>query len=467
MVHPRDLTALGELRRVLEPTQVEPVALSADDFATALVRYRIGARGETTGAELRPESLVFDAADAERESDKAARVVGDEVVRLVNRIVAAALSREASDVHVEPEVTGVRVRFRVHGALQDWNETVAPSFARGVVARFKVLSGLDITERRLPQDGRIGLTAGGRELDLRVSTLPSSRGEKVVLRVFEGAGLLRPLDQLFLEPGTLAGVRRALQRPYGTVLIAGGTGSGKSSTLYALLLERRRARPDTNMLMIEDPIEYRLQGITQVQVNAAAGLGFAQVLRAALRQDPDVLAVGETRDAETAHLALEAGMTGHLLLTLLHANHVGGVLQRLESLGCSRTLVGESASFILAQRLVRKLCPLCMKMEPSAPAMVESLVARRLLEKGANVPLPRAAGCEACHHAGFNGRVAITEALAVTDEVRDAIVGGQAAVEVERIAHAQGAFVSFGQCAAQLLARRIIGPGEALLAAAD
>src|SRR6185312_13003322 len=232
--------------------------------------------------------------------------------------------------------TGMRVRFRVEGLLHDWNEPITPSAAKSVVARVKVLAGLDITERRLPQDGRIGLTAGKRDIDLRVSTLPANRGEKIVMRILEAAGSTRALEQIFFEPSVLAAARKALNRPYGGIVVGGPTGSGKTSTLYAVLNERKNTRPDTNIIMVEDPIEYRLPGVTQVQVNAAVGLGFAQVLRSMLRQDPDVIVVGEMRDQDTARIGLEAAMTGHLLLTSLHANNCIAALQRLENLGCGR-----------------------------------------------------------------------------------------------------------------------------------
>lgn len=470
MVSPRNSVALDELRQLLHSVEIEVVAISHDDFALAVQRFRIEPpqRGEVgRGAKaIDPDSLQFDLADQERD-DKAVRVVGDEVVRVVNRILAGALQREASDVHIEPEAAGVRVRYRVQGMLVDAPDLIPPSFAKGVVARLKVLAGLDITDRRAPQDGRIGLSAGYREVDLRVSTLPSSRGEKVVLRVLEGAGLARPLDQLFAEPNTLAAVRAALLRPHGALLVAGATGSGKSSTLYAMLQERRRARPDSSVLMVEDPIEYRLAGVTQVQVNAGIGLGFAQVLRAALRQDPDVITVGETRDPETAHLALESAMTGHLLFTSIHANDAMTTLQRLESLGCSRSLVAQSVALIVVQRLVRRLCSHCAAVEAPTPALLEALAARRLAERGANVALPRAVGCDVCGGTGYAGRVAVTECLALNEELRAVMMAGEGARELMRAAAKAKALHTFSQCASYLMARKVIAATEALLAVAE
>lgn len=471
MVLPRNAAALADLRRVLHTVDFEVAAVSLEDFAHAALRFKLDApRGPESARDglvvVSPDSLAFDAADSEREPDKVARVVGDEVVRAVNRIVAAALTREASDIHIEPEASGVKVRFRVHGMLHDWSEVPPPSFARGIAARLKVLSGLDITNTRTPQDGRIGLVAGARELDLRISTLPSSRGEKVVLRVFEGAGMMRPLEQIFSDPGALNAVRKALQRPHGAIVVAGATGSGKSSSLYSMLNERRRARPDTNVMLIEDPIEYRLQGVTQVQVNANVGLGFAQVLRAALRQDPDVIAVGETRDADTAHMALEAAMTGHLVLTSTHANDVSSVLQRLESLGCGRTLVAEALSFVLVQRLARRLCPSCVRLDQVPPALMENLVARRLVERGSQAPLPRPVGCELCQQTGYQGRMPVVEWWQVTPDARDALIAGAAYAEVLKASAEAKAFQSFGSNASYLMARKLLGTSEALMAVA-
>jgi type IV pilus assembly protein PilB len=471
MVSPRNATALSELRQVVPSLELEVAAISQDDFTLAVQRLRIdgGGRGEAARGVrvIDPDTLQFDVVDQERDADKVVKVVGDEVVRAVSRLIAGALQREASDVHVEPEVGGVRVRYRVQGMLVDAPDVIPPSFAKGVVARIKILAGLDITDRRTPQDGRIGMTAGNREVDLRVSTLPSSRGEKVVLRVLEGAGVSRPLEHIFLEPNLLAAARRAVLRPHGAVLVAGATGSGKSSSLYGMLQERRRARPDSSVLMVEDPIEYRLAGVTQVQVNAGIGLGFAQVLRAALRQDPDVIVVGETRDPETARLALESAMTGHLLFTSLHANDVMATLQRLETLGCSRTLVAQSLALVVVQRLVRRLCAQCARVEAPAPALLDALVARRLAERGASVTLPRAVGCDACNGTGYAGRVAVTEGLALNEELRAALMTGDGFAELAKAAAQARALHTFAQCASFLMARKVIAATEALLAVAE
>jgi type II secretory ATPase GspE/PulE/Tfp pilus assembly ATPase PilB-like protein/CRP-like cAMP-binding protein len=471
MVEPKNPTARADLQRVLHKMDIQVVAISQDDYDQSLTLLKLGKKHE--GDRARPgssaisaDSLSFDVADSERESENAPRVIGEEVVRCVSRIIAEALEREASDVHIEPEAGGVKVRFRVHGVLHDSPEYLPSSFARGIVARLKVLAGLNIAERRQPQDGRIGLTAGRRDVDLRVSTLPASRGEKVVLRVLESSGIMRPLDHTFLEPSVLAAMRNALGRTAGAIIVAGTTGSGKSTSLYSMLADRRKRRPDTNVLMVEDPIEYRMAGATQVQINPAIGLGFPQVLRAMLRQDPDVIVLGETRDADTAELALEAAMTGHLVLTSLHASDVTSTIQRLESFGCQRPLLAQSLSLVVVQRLVRRLCTQCAELDLPPEALADSLVARKLVPSRRRAKAPRAVGCDACGHSGYDGRVAAVEAMTITDELRDALMVGQTLTEVENIATASRVYFPFHLCASYLMGRSIISAADALTAVA-
>jgi len=469
MVNPRDNAALAELRRTLHTMQIVPVAIGLEDFNSALVRLKLlddSGPKKSGGPRINPDSFLFETvAEQDRAAD--ARAVGDDAIRLVNRIIAAGLEREASDIHIEGTAQGFRVRFRANGMLQDWSEPIpATTSLKGVTARIKVLAGLDITERRLPQDGRIGVTTGKREIDLRVSTLPANRGEKIALRILEAAGSTRALEQIFLEPTVLAAARKALNRPYGGIVIAGPTGSGKTSSLYALLNERKVTRPDTNIIMVEDPIEYRLAGVTQVQVNANAGLGFPQVLRSMLRQDPDVIVVGEMRDEDTARIGLEAAMTGHLLLTSLHANHAIAAVQRLENLGTGRALIAQSIHLVLVQRLVRKLCSACRKLDPPVPALLESLVARRIVDKGQQT-LPRAVGCDACGGTGYVGRAAVVEALQINDAVREAIAAGRSLADVHDIATETRALTPFIDYARHLLQKQIISASEVLLSVAD
>ncbi len=465
MVDPTNTASRSELQRVLATSNVAIVAISQDDFNEAYVRLRIDSsanRGaKPTGEIVQPEQLVFDVADQEREA-KQAGPIGDEVVGLANRLIAHAIERGASDVHVDHTVNGPRVRFRVQGQLYGWDYAIPATHGRSLVARLKVLAGLDVTERRLPQDGRLGVRIGRREVDLRISTIPTSRGEKVALRVFEGAAMLRPLETIFHDPAILDAVRGAIQRPYGAIVVAGPTGSGKTSTLYAALGERIRTRPDTNVLTVEDPIEYRLAGVTQVQVNHAVDLGFAKVLRAMLRQDPDVIMVGEVRDEDTARIALEAAMTGHLMLTSLHANNALGVVQRLEHLGCGRPLIGQSLAIALVQRLARRLCPRCTTSDVPPPIVLENLAAHGLAGRPP-VPMPRAVGCPDCGQTGYAGRVAVIEMLLLDDGLRAQIMAGVPLSEIERAASESGALIAFRASALHLMARQLISPAEALL----
>ncbi|HZX95636.1 MAG TPA: ATPase, T2SS/T4P/T4SS family [Myxococcales bacterium] len=471
MVNPRDNVALAELKRTLQTVEIVPVAIGLEDFNSALVRLKLsddpGAAGlRRTAPRINPDSFQFETV-AEQERGTDVRAVGDDAIRLVNRIIAAGLEREASDIHIEPTPQGFRVRFRVNGILQDWSEPLpAGSSLKGITARVKVLAGLDITERRLPQDGRIGIAAGKREIDLRVSTLPASRGEKIALRILEAGASMRRLEEIFFEPAVLAALRKALNRPYGAILVCGPTGSGKTSSLYAVLNERKVTRPDTNIIMVEDPIEYRLGGVTQVQVNAAVGLGFAQVLRSMLRQDPDVIVVGEMRDHETAQLALEAAMTGHLLFSSLHANNAAAAIQRLENLGCSRALIAQSIALVLVQRLVRKLCSACRKLDPPNRALLESLASRGIVRPGEQM-LPRAVGCDACAGTGYVGRAVVVEALQINDAVREAVAAGKPLSEVQQIARESRALLPFVDYARALLQKQVISPSEVLLSIAE
>jgi len=471
MVNPRDQAALAELSRALVSVDIVPVAIGLEDFNSALVRLKLDdARGTartSSSQRVNPDSFNFETI-AEREDAREGRAaMGDEAIKLVNRIIAAGIEREASDIHIEPTAQGFRVRLRINGVLADWNEPMpATASLKGVTARIKVLAGLDITERRLPQDGRIGLNAGRREIDLRVSTLPANRGEKIVLRILEASGSTRQLEQIFFEPAVLAAVRKALNRPYGGIIVAGPTGSGKTSTMYSILNERKVTRPDTNIIMVEDPIEYRLPGVTQVQVNTGVGLGFAQVLRSMLRQDPDVMVVGEMRDDETAQIALESAMTGHLLLTSLHANNSVAALARLENLGCSRAMIAQSVHLVLVQRLVRRLCSNCRKLDPVLPVLHASLVARRIIGKD-DVMLPRPVGCDACGGTGYVGRAAVLECLQMTDGLREAVSSGKSFAEVRNDALADGALLPAVDYARFLLQKQIISASEVLVSLAD
>jgi type IV pilus assembly protein PilB len=469
MVDPLNEAALGDLRRVLEGAEPQVVAISIEDFEAAkrrLKRHRPVVRGGRA-QRIDPNTVAFDDAESKRESDRALQRVGEQVIQLATEVVAAGLERGASDIHLEPMRKGIRVRYRVNGLLSDWEQAVQPQLAKALLARFKVLAQLDIAERRRPQDGRIGVRIGPRRVDLRVSTLPSSEGEKVAVRILEASAMLRSLDQVFVEQRTLRAMRETLQRPYGAIVIAGSTGSGKTSSLYAALHERQTVRPDTNIITVEDPIEYELDGVTQVQVNHAIGLGFAEILRAMLRQDPDVLMIGEVRDSETAQLALEAAITGHLILTSIHASNAGAVIQRFENLGCDRALIAQSVALVLVQRLARRLCPRCTVNAPVSELMRESLVARGLVDPQASTLLPRASGCEACDQTGFLGRIAVVESLRLSEGLRSMLMADRPLDEVLAQAKETGFLIEFPRYAGFMMEQQLIGPAEALLAVAS
>lgn len=342
------------------------------------------------------------------------------VIQLVNRMLRQALRQAASDVHVEPHEAGLRVRLRVDGTLHTaFDRPDVP--ARRVISRLKVMAGLDIAETRLPQDGRIALRLGGRAIDVRMSTLPGHHGERVVLRLLDRSAGLMPLDGLGLEPAQAAALAGLAARPDGIILATGPTGSGKTTTLYSLLA--LAGRDDRNIVTVEDPVEYDLPGISQCQINSEIGMTFAAGLRAVLRQDPDVILVGEIRDRETAQVAAEAALTGHLVLSSVHANSPLATIVRLRELGVADYLISATLRGVLAQRLLRRLCPDCRRPAPPTPDEAAALRAA-----GCAVPalVYQAVGCAACAGSGHAGRVGVFDILAVDDRLRAAIEAGAA-----------------------------------------
>jgi general secretion pathway protein E len=353
------------------------------------------------------------------------------VIRFVNLLIREAHDARASDVHLESTREGLHARFRVDGVLMD-----VPSPPRGlqaaVVSRIKLLAQLDIAERRLPQDGRIRVRLEERELDLRVSTVPTLYGESVVLRLLDRGGRPVALDELGMAPETLERFRALAQRPHGILLATGPTGSGKTTTLYAALGLRQRTAE--KIITVEDPVEYHLEGITQVPVNRKVNMTFEGALRSILRQDPDVLMVGEMRDAETAEIAVQAAMTGHLVFSTLHTNDAASALARLVDLKVETYLVAATLEGVLAQRLVRRICPDCRERYTPDPQAV-ALLARQPVGR---ITLMRGKGCPTCRGTGFRGRTGIFELLVVTDEVKQAIGRMVSAVELRELAQGQG-----------------------------
>jgi type IV pilus assembly protein PilB len=373
---------------------------------------------EPDASQANGSRLILPGADSGK--NLAAAIVDDApVVRLVDQLLVRAVHERASDMHVEVGTAGGLVRFRVDGMLHDVLKAIAPSAARATVSRLKVLAGLDIAQHRLPQDGRMSLRLADSEVDVRVATLPTVHGESVVLRLLNKSSGVLDLDDLGFLPDTLAAFTAAYRRPYGSVLVTGPTGSGKTSTLYAAL--NRINVPERNIITVEDPVEYEIAGLKQVQVSEPAGLGFARILRAALRCDPDVIMVGEIRDRETAHIVAEAAITGHLVLSTVHTNDAASTPTRLVEMGLEPFLVASSINCILSQRLARRLCLLCRV--PYVPTAEELAAASWESTKlGPPEQLYRAGGCGDCRGTGYQGRFAIHEVMPVTRAVKELIL---------------------------------------------
>ncbi len=336
------------------------------------------------------------------------------VIKFVNYLISNAIREGASDIHIEPKEKHTKIRYRIDGVLFEAMQS-PPKMHPAIVSRIKVMANLDISERRLPQDGKISVIVASREVDLRVSTLPTSMGEKVVIRVLDSRSILRGLNQLGMEPDTCAEFENQVSLPHGILLVTGPTGSGKSTTLYSALAQMDGDR--LNVSTVEDPVEYKLEFCNQVQANDKIGLTFASALRSLLRQDPDVIMIGEIRDHETAKIAVQAALTGHLVLSTLHTNDAAASVTRLVNIGVDPYLIAASLNAVLAQRLVRRICPKCNQTTAVPEALRSTLEAAGLNP----AEMVRGAGCEACRHSGYSGRVGIYELLVVDDPFRDMI----------------------------------------------
>jgi type II secretory ATPase GspE/PulE/Tfp pilus assembly ATPase PilB-like protein len=346
----------------------------------------------------------------------------------VDAIIARALEMHASDVHLEPNEHGLQVRFRVHGLLQN-AMSIPPKDRASVVSRVKILASLDIAEHRLPQDGRIRLRENDRAVDARVSTMPSLHGEKVVLRLLDLNGVAIPLDRIGLRDLHLQELRRLIRRPQGIILVTGPTGSGKTSTIYGCMREIKSEV--INIVTIEDPIEYEVSGITQIGVNDKIGLTFESCLRSVLRQDPDVILVGEIRDRETARIAMQASLTGHLVFATLHTNDAVGAITRLLDMDIPPYLIASSLAGVMAQRLVQQLCPDCKKPTKPDPEL------RAMLQPAPSVVYARGGGCERCHGLGATGRVGVFELVTITPAIRALILSRATEAEIHEGAHSE------------------------------
>jgi type IV pilus assembly protein PilB len=438
---PANLHGLDELR-LASRRQLELGVASREDILTAirkLVRASeaFGSRAMTLEEE---EAL---AAAAEEEEDVTDLEADDGVsdvplVRLVNSILFQAAEDGASDVHFAPEEDALVVRFRIDGVLQEM-QRIPKRLMPGVTTRLKVLAKLDIAERRKPQDGRISLNAAaaGRMLDVRVATLPTVEGESLVMRLLDKSRKPPTLEELGLSDDMRATLTQIVTRPTGALLVTGPTGSGKSTTLFAAL--NQIARPEINIITVEDPVEYRLPGINQVQINVRAGLTFAAALRSILRSDPDVVMVGEVRDGETAKISIEAALTGHLVLSTLHTNDAPSALTRLNEMGVEPFLTGAAVTGVLAQRLARKLCTHCCEMyTPSVDELIAARVSPDIAAASDGMAFYRKRGCPRCNQTGYKGRIGIYQLLAMTEDLASLAAKKATREEIERAAIESG-----------------------------
>jgi len=439
MVNPLDVQAVDEIAR---STQSEPLPhIAAEEDVMEAIFRCYGAAGDVS-------DIIFEAirdADAEvkvREDDEESSsnvadlgslAAGAPIVRLVNGIIARGIAERASDIHIEPQQNKVRVRLRVDGILQEVM-TVPKDLQSSVISRIKVMGGMDVAERRIPQDGRLTLVAHPHEYDFRISTYPAVFGENIVMRILEKAAAEISLNALGLQPKVAESLTHMVQSPYGLILSCGPTGAGKTTTLYASLnLINDIGR---KIITIEDPVEYQLPGIVQANVNKKAGLTFASGLRTIVRQDPDVILVGEIRDAETASIAVEAALTGHLVLSTLHANDAAGAVARLLDMDIEPFLLASSAIGFVAQRLLRTVCPRCARPF----AVSDELLAQLGLETHAPdlSSAMRGTGCEQCGMTGYKGRTGVFELLKMDEEVRAAIIARSSAASIRQIAVSKG-----------------------------
>lgn len=429
MADPGNVFALDDVRS-LTGLESRVMVATRDDLMTAIDRH---CRAD---AELDSLAGSLGAGDDDGEDlAKLSEIVDDApIVRYVNLLITQAIGDGASDIHIEPGEHDLRVRYRIDGVLHEVMRSPR-SIQSGVISRLKIMADLDISVRRTPQDGRLSVTAGGRKTDLRMATLPTVWGEKVVMRVLDNSTARLALPDLGFDPSNYQRYSECFRKPYGMLLVTGPTGSGKSTTLYATL--NAIARDEINVITVEDPVEYRLPGINQVQVNVKAGLTFAAALRSILRSDPDVVLIGEIRDAETAQIAIEAALTGHLVLSTLHTNDAPSAISRLTEMGVEPFLVGSAVECVLAQRLARRLCERCK--QPYTPTEDELVRARYPWSPGEPLPeLYRPTGCSACAKTGYKGRLALHEVMVVSEEIERHCVAHASVAEVFRTATEQG-----------------------------
>jgi len=412
--------------------------LSPKETASQPIRFLSGSQTDVSNlikywrAELAPELGEEHEVEEEFNKEDLKDLSSDApVIRLVNHLFERVLDLDASDIHFEPEEHSFNIRCRVDGIMQQI-ENLPVSAQPPVTSRLKLMAKLDIGEKRLPQDGRIEYTLGKKKIDMRVSTLPGVHGESVVLRILDRSDILVDLEQLGMPPSVLVSWQEMIRQPHGMILVTGPTGSGKTTTLYGTL--EKISSKEQKMITVEDPVEYQLEGITQIQVNSKIGLNFASGLRSIVRQDPDVIMIGEIRDQETASIAIESALTGHLVFSTLHTNDAAGSISRLQDMGIEPYLISSSLLAVQAQRLVREICPAC-----STEHKLEQVEANLLNISISEIPLiHRGAGCNHCADTGYRGRMGLYELLIITDDIRHLINTGADANVIRKKAIEQG-----------------------------
>jgi type IV pilus assembly protein PilB len=428
MADPANVFAIDDIRS-MTGLDVKPVVATKADVMAAIDRYH---RGDDQMDEL---TSAMDVQTDEDELAGTGAIVEDApIVKFVNLLITQGIQDRASDIHIEPTEKDLRVRFRIDGVLHEVMRS-PKSITSGVTSRLKIMADINIAERRIPQDGRLSVNANGKKIDLRVATLPTVWGEKIVMRILDNSTAMLQLSDLGFGDENYAVYSKSFVKPYGMILVTGPTGSGKSTTLYATL--NIVSKPEVNVITVEDPVEYRLPGINQVQANPKAGLTFAAALRSILRSDPDIVLLGEIRDQETAHIAIEAALTGHLVLSTLHTNDAPSAIVRLTEMGIEPFLVGSALDCVLAQRLARKLCGRCKEAYvPTREALADMRVPMGADE--ATPTLYRPIGCSACSKTGYKGRIALHEVMAVSEDIERLAVEHASALTISKVALDQG-----------------------------
>jgi type IV pilus assembly protein PilB len=437
MADPTNVLAMDDLKRRV---QLEIVPMIATEKAVTEMLSGIHGVGNMSQALKKVAEAAVQASDtkvhvAKHEEIDLERLAtdGDDapVIKMVNLILAQAVKEKASDIHIEPFHTALKLRYRVDGELVP-AESPPKALQLAITSRMKILSGLNIAERRLPQDGRFRVRVMGKDVDLRISILPTAHGEKIVIRILDKTSLSGGIDQLGMDQETLEKFRKAIDAPHGMILVTGPTGSGKTTTLYSVLHELNN--PQYNIVTVEDPIEYELMGVNQVAVRSDIGLDFSSALRSILRQDPDIVMVGEIRDNETADIAVKAALTGHQVLSTLHTNDAAGAITRLDDMGIEPFLISSSILMTCAQRLVRRVCSNCKEEFKPEPELLERLG----LRDRENTVFYRGSGCDRCKGRGYAGRVAIIEALTVTETIRRLVIKRASAAVIKNQAMNEG-----------------------------